>query len=199
MRSKLRIFASAVPLFPLGLALLLSVAGCPAWGGESWYVTPGAGVLFFSGGQPSRDSVAGTLRLGYDLNAPISIELGGLAGELNNRNDAAAGSGHEINGTWVDTIIHLARWERFDPFFNAGVGACWSDGHVLSDNREEGVVPRLGAGFLYTLSEHWSARAGVTVMTLRLPDRHACFGIAEAGLSYYFGDTTPAQPRYEDN
>jgi len=176
------------------LFLLLTVPAGLVLGGESWHVTPGVGLLLFSGGQPARDSVAGTLRIGYDLDAPVSVELGGLAGGVDRRNDAAAGGGNGVYGAWADAIIHLSRWERFDPFLSAGAGALRSDCRALPDNREEGAVPRLGAGFLYTLSEHWSLRAGMTAMTLRLTDRHACFGIVEAGLSYYFGDTTPAHP-----
>jgi hypothetical protein len=181
--------------FPLaGLLLLLSAPFTLVQGGESWHVTPGAGVLLVPGGQPTRDGLVETLRLGYDLDAPVSIELGGLAGDLDNRNEAVDGRRSALDGTWADAIVHLARWERFDPFLSAGAGAFWSDHHTLPGNHQEGVVPRLGAGFLYTLSEHWSARVGVTVMTMRLPDRQSCFGILEAGLSYYFGDTTPALP-----
>ena len=182
MRRKFRIFAATVLFSPVGLVLLLLTAPLSVQGSESWHVTPGAGVLLFSGGQPVRDSMAETLRLGYDLDAPVSIELGGLAG------------GRDRDGTWADAILHLARWERFDPFLSAGVGAFWSDRHALPDNRDDGVGPRLGAGFLYSLSEHWSARAGVTVTTLRLSDRQSVFSIVEAGLSYYFGDTTPDRP-----
>jgi hypothetical protein len=192
MRSKPRIFA-ATALFPL-LGLLLSAPLSLVWGSESWHVTPGAGVLLVPGGQPARDGLVETLRLGYDLDAPVSIELGGLVGNLDNRDDAADGRRSAIGGTWADAIIHLARWERLDPYLNAGTGAFWSDHHTLPGGHQEGVTPRLGAGILYTLSEHWSAHIGATVMTTRLPDRHACFGILEAGLSYYFGDTTPAQP-----
>jgi hypothetical protein len=211
MRRKLRVFASSrwklsnglfqkkalstARFSPVGLVLLLlSMPGNFALGGESWHVTPGAGVLLFSGGQPTRDGLAGTLRFGYDLDAPISIELGGLAGNFDCRDNAADSGGGNIYGAWADAIIHLARWERFDPFLGVGAGAFWSDRHALPDNRQEGGVPRLGAGVLYTLSEHWSLRAGVTAMTMRMTDRHACFGIVEAGLSYYFGDTTPAYP-----
>ena len=191
MRRKLRFFAVPARFAPVQLAFCLLVAPLGlVHGSESWHVTPGAGVLLFSGDQPARDNVAATLRLGYDLDAPLSLELGGLTGSLDSR---AEGS-HDLYGSWADAIIHLARWERFDPFLSAGAGAFWTDGRVLPDNREEGVVPRLGLGFLYSLSEHWSARVGVTLMTMRVTDRHDCFGLAEAGLSYYFGDTTPARP-----
>ena len=37
-------------------------------------------------------------------------------------------------------------------------------------------------------------RTGITVQTLQPSARRAGFGILEAGLSYYFGDTTPARP-----
>jgi hypothetical protein len=188
------IFSAAARLFPLPMLLLAAGAAAPAQGGESWHITPGAGVLLLPGGQAACDGAAGTLRLGYDLDAPVSIELGGLAGRLDHRDRTADVGGHHIRGTWVDTIFHLARWERLDPFLSAGYGAFWSDGRALPDHRQEGFAPRLGAGVLYTLSEHWSLRAGVTAMTLRPGGRQAAFGIAEAGLSYYFGDTTPARP-----
>ena len=187
--------ATTAPFPWLGLALLLLCAPCGlVRASESWHVTPGAGVLLFPGGQPTHDGMVETLRLGYDLDAPVSIELGGLAGNLNCRRDSSFGGRSTIGGGWADVLIHLARWERFDPYVVGGIGAFGSEHHALPDNRSEGIVPRLGAGVLYTLSEHWSARAGVTVMTMRLPDRQACFGLVEAGLSYYFGDTTPARP-----
>ena len=192
MRKTLRFLAGTARFAPL--ALLLSVSGNPAHGSESWHVSSGVGVLLFQGGQPTRDSVAGTLRLGYDLDAPVSLELGGLVGGGDSRSSAVDGGNRNLYGSWADAIIHLARWERLDPYLNVGVGALWSDNRAWPDNRQECVVPRLGAGFLYSVSEHWSVRAGVTLMTLRLNDRHDCFGLAEAGLCYYFGDTTPARP-----
>ena len=169
---------------PLGVAWLLLFSACtPARGGESWHVTPGAGVLLFPGSQPAHDSLAGTLRLGYDLDAPVSLEFGQLAGMLDTPKDP--GSDHQaVESVWTDVMLHLARWERLDPFLSAGGGVFWSDGRTLPDNRSEGVVPRLGAGFLYTLSEHWSARAGITVMSLQRPNRQGGFALAEAGLSY---------------
>jgi len=194
MRRKLRLLVWPAQILPLPVTLLLCLASLnsPVQGGESWHVTAGEGVLLFSGAQPAHDGLAETLRLGYDLDAPVSFELGGLAGDFNSRNGAVDDGDHGIYGAWADAIIHLARWERFDPFLNVGAGCFWSAGRALPDNREEGAVPRLGAGFLYTLSEHWSLRMDATAMTMRLSNRHACFSCMEAGLSYYFGDTTPA-------
>ena len=173
-------------------ALLFSIALLrPVLAGESWHVTAGEGVLLFCGAQPSHDGLVETLRLGYDLDAPVSFELGGLTGHFDSRadNDAPV-----IYSSWGDAIFHLARWERLDPFLTAGAGAFWSNDRALPENRENGLTPRLGAGFLYTLSEHWSLRVDATVMTLHRPDRQAGFGLLEAGLSYYFGDSTPASP-----
>ncbi|MEI6211618.1 MAG: outer membrane beta-barrel protein [bacterium] len=196
MRRIIRVFSAAVPVArtaALGLLLATGLSGL-SWGSESWHVATGAGVLLFPGGEASRDNMVGTLRLGYDLNAPLSIELGGLAGGFNSPDRGADGGWHSIRGTWADLIVHLARWERLDPYLSAGVGAFWCDGHALPDNRQEGFAPRLGAGILYSLSEHWSVRAGVTAMTLQPNERQACFGFAEAALCYYFGDTTPERP-----
>jgi len=171
--------------FQLPIACLLLSAALLARGGESWHVTPGTGLLLTPGGDAG-NNWATMLRLGYDFDAPLSLELGGLIVPRDGRN--------EISGTWVDTVVHLARWERFDPFLNAGVGAFWSDCRALPDDRARGLAPRLGAGFLYTLSEHWSLRAGITVQTLQPSARRAGFGILDTGLSYYFGDTTPTRP-----
>lgn len=197
MRSNFGTFRAGASISSLLLALLLATFGAPARGGESWHVTPGAGVLCFTGGQPAHDSVVGTLRAGYDLDAPLSIELGGLAGDLKLRSGSGDNNQETLGGAWADAVFHLARWERLDPFVSAGAGTLWSAARTLPDSRSEATVPRLGAGVLYTLSESWSLRSGITVMSLRATDRHDCFYLFEMGLSYYFGDTTPARPRSE--
>jgi hypothetical protein len=161
-------------------------------GSESWHVTPGAGMLLLPGGTAPQNGWVGTLRAGYDLNAPLSLEVGGVAGTLPRSADAGESGTLDLQGTWADLIVHLARWERLDPFLSVGAGAFWSDGRGLPDNQQDGLFPRVGAGFLYSLSENWSFRLGATLMAAQ--DRQACFGLVESGFSYYFGDTTPDRP-----
>ena len=197
MTRKFRFFRADGSFATLTLALLLTAFGTLSRAGESWHVTPGAGVLCFTGGQPTHDSVVGTLRAGYDLDAPLSIELGGLAGNLKFRSGSGDNNQEVLGGAWADAILHLARWERLDPFVSAGAGTLWSEARTLPDSRSEATVPRLGAGVLYTLSENWSLRSGITAMSMRATDRHDSFYLLEMGLSYYFGDTTPAHPLSE--
>jgi hypothetical protein len=182
------------PRFAAGLLALLLAAA--AQGSESWHASPGAGWLLLPGSTPLRDGPAATLRLGYDFDAPVSLELGGLAASLASR--LPGGGRHDLYGAWADAILHFARWERFDPFVSAGVGALGSDARALPGDRRAACTPRLGAGAMYTLTEHWSVRAGVTVLTTQPNHRESCCALVEAGLFYYFGDTTPARPGTAD-
>jgi hypothetical protein len=178
----------------LAAALLAAFAATASRAAEAWHLTPGVGVLSLAGSDPARAAGIGALRLGYDLDAPVSLELGGLAGCSENRRDAADTGWHNLYGVWADAIVHLRRWERFDPFLSLGAGYLWSDGRALPDRRQEIVTPRLGAGFLYSLSDAWSVRAGVSLMAAHPADRRTVGCLFEFGLSYYFGDTTPARP-----
>lgn len=176
----------------LGVGVLSALLAPTLQGSESWHVTPGAGLFLFPGGDASRNSWVGTWRAGYDMNAPLSLEIGGLAGGVARPADAVDSGVRDLMGTWLDLIVHLRRWERLDPFLSAGGGAFWCDGRGLPDNRQEAVYPRAGAGFLYSLSENWSFRLGATLLVAG--SREACGGVVEAGFSYYFGDTTPERP-----
>ncbi len=185
-------FRTAILLCLLVLGWLGGAVVPTAHSSESWHVTPGGGVLLFPGGHAPQDGWVGTLRAGYDLNAPLSLEVGGLAGTVHRPADAVDSGTLALQGTWGDLIIHLARWERLDPFLSVGAGAFWCAGRGLPDNQQEAVFSRAGAGVLYSLSENWSFRLGATL--LASPDRQACFGLIETGFSYYFGDTTPSRP-----
>lgn len=171
----------------------------------AWYITPGAGFLFFQGGHPSRDGWAGTLRAGRDVSELFSIEAGGIYGAPDTRNGPRQGRPAPFGGVWMDAVfhfggwegydrlctalvgplaprMHFSRWERFDPFLTLGAGACWSGRRALPGDDVVSFVPRLGAGFQYHLTEHWSVRAECTAMTTRECGFPSLFGMAAAGL-----------------
>jgi len=164
------------------------------------YVSPGLGVVLMNSFSPSHDTLAPMLRLGYDMNDIFSFEIGGLATRLDDRNDLRlphdAFHYTDAYGAWADAIIHLTRWEKFDPFINVGVGEFWAMDNAWLNEKEMMLVPRLGLGAMYHLNDHWSLRAGGTLMTSDFhPHEHNLFSVVDVGLGYSFGGgRAPAAP-----
>lgn len=170
--------------------------------GNKWYVSPGVGLVIFRSDAPSHDAFAPMIRFGYDATELLSFEVGGLWAKLEDRSNLNPATDEEFNytsmwGLWQDAIFHLnGRWERFDPFINAGIGEFWTgDNHALPDNKKIAVAPRLGIGMNYFLDEHWALRAGATLMDATLHmHRDQAFGVVDVGLGYTFGGGSKPMP-----
>jgi outer membrane protein OmpA-like peptidoglycan-associated protein len=160
------------------------------------YVNPGVGLLLFREDQPSRDVLAPMVRVGCDLTDLVSLEASGIWAPAV-RSHASAGrpfNATDIFGLSGDAVFHVTRWERFDPYLSAGLGAFFSERDTMPSQHQNIVTPRLGAGAMYHLTDHWSLRAGGTLMAANF-DFGEMFGLLEIGAVYYFGGgATPPPP-----
>jgi len=173
-----------------GIALAASfVQAAEQADSDRWYVSPSLGVVFFKGDAPSHNAMVGIARIGYDLTDLVSLELGGMWGPITERDTNGGGTfgNADLFSSWVDAAFHLQRWERFDPFITAGLGVMWSDKKALPDWMKQGVVPRVGIGATYSLSDRWSLRAGATLMCMHSFEAENLLCVADVGATYHFG------------
>jgi len=206
-------FVRASSIFVAGAMLAATWSGAadaaapvvtPAHGDQTWYdkfyISPGLGVVLFNSFAPSHDTLAPMLRVGYRVNDVFDLEVGGLVTRLDDRNDlrVAHDSFHytQAYGTWLDAVFHLTRWERFDPYATLGVGEFWARDNALLNEKEMILTPRVGLGVMYHLNEHWSLRAGGTLMASDFrPHEHNFWSVIDVGVGYAFGGGhAPAAP-----
>ncbi|MFA7174119.1 MAG: outer membrane beta-barrel protein [Kiritimatiellia bacterium] len=183
----------------LSLTMLLTLAIAPVMAQEEgkvplsevnqssrWYVSPGAGMMFFQGGQPVDEGFNMVLRLGYDLTESWSTE----AGVSWAPNITGSGvSAQNVNGFFLDGLYHFDRFERFDPFLSVGMGNYRAKNRVFCEGDKHIVWgPRVGAGFFYHLTDRWSLRADAgSFMSI---DQHcAMMYTFDLGVAYRFGGT----------
>lgn len=166
-------------------ALLCATAGMASASSEGWYVTGGMGLshhdidMSVEGADSSSDSknqfglkIGG----GYKFNQNLAVEgnffyLGKAEG------DASAGSGYnketlnassESLGFGADVLGILPVTENFDVFAKAGLAvmstkqkATLEDHRAIYwvDSTETRLVPKLGLGAEFSLTDHWAVRA----------------------------------------
>ncbi len=161
-----------------------------------WYVSPGVGMMFFEGNQPTDEGLNMVLRLGYDVSEHWSAETGvSWAPNItsnggDSQDDGQPGfnqSGQSIRGVFLDGLYHFNRYERFDPYLAAGFGYFRANDNVLCEGSEYSVVgPRIGAGVMYHLNDRWSLRADARAF-MALDQTCEFIYTADAGVAYRFG------------
>lgn len=163
-----------------------------------WYVSPGVGMMFFEGNQPTDEGLNMVLRLGYDISEHWSAETGvSWAPNITSngrgwRDDGVRGPDNggkaaDIYGLYADGLYHFNRFERFDPYLAAGVGYFGSPSHVFCDGDEASTWgPRVGGGMMYHLNDRWSLRADARAFMSVEQDCPFIY-TADAGVVYRFG------------
>ena len=160
---------------------------------SSWYLSPGIGMMFFEGNQPTDEGLNMVLRLGYDISDHWSTE-GGVSWAPNISGNGGADSNphnaidnQSIMGYFVDGLYHFNRFNRLDPYLTAGAGFYRADTRVFCDGDESTIVgPRIGAGVMYHLTDSWSLRADTRAF-MPLEGDYELIYTADAGLAYHFG------------
>lgn len=175
-------------------------AGCMLAGGVAqaaeqadlgrWYVSPGVGVVVFEHDQPARKGAMGVLRVGYDFNERLSFELG-LMAATHLENDVHNSQGVFFNkaalyGGYGDVLLHLSRWERFDPYLALGAGYLCSDDRILPDRQQGAFSPRVGVGAMWHLNDSVSLRADARAMAA-LNGELDIYPAFDVGMVYRFG------------
>ncbi|MEI7901263.1 MAG: outer membrane beta-barrel protein [bacterium] len=154
-----------------------------------WYVSPGVGMMFFEGGQPTDEGLNMVLRLGYDISDHWTTE-GGVSWAPNITKNGENWSGlddQDITGLFLDGMYHFNRANQLDPYLTAGLGYYRSQDSVFCDGDEHSVAgPRVGAGLMYHLNDRWSLRADGRAF-MPLEDDMAVVYTADAGVAYRFG------------
>ncbi len=161
-----------------------------------WYVSPGVGMMFFEGSQPTDEGLNMVLRLGYDVSEHWSAEAG-LSWAPNitsnggdNQDDGGGGFNQgeqSVRGLFLDGLYHFNRFERLDPYLTAGMGYYRANDRVFCEGGEYSVAgPRVGAGVMYHLSDRWSLRADARAF-MALDTTCEFIYTADAGVAYRFG------------
>jgi outer membrane protein OmpA-like peptidoglycan-associated protein len=161
-----------------------------------WYVSPGVGMMFFEGNQPTDEGLNMVLRLGYDISEHWSAETGvSWAPNITSNggdghDDGQQGydfSGQSVRGVFLDGLYHFDRFNRIDPYLAAGVGYYRANDRVFNDGDDFSFAgPRLGGGVMYHLNDRWSLRADGRVFN-SLQDDCEFIYTADAGVAYRFG------------
>lgn len=168
-----------------------------------WYVSPGVGMMFFEGNQPTDEGMNMVLRLGYDISDHWSAE-GGVSWAPNitsngedGRDDGLRGTDtgvkkQNVYGAFLDGLYHFNRYERFDPYLAAGIGYYRAKDKIFCDGDEFSVAgPRVGGGMMYHLNDRWSLRADARAF-MPVEDDCAFIYTADAGVVYRFGGSGSA-------
>jgi outer membrane protein OmpA-like peptidoglycan-associated protein/opacity protein-like surface antigen len=171
----------------LGLASATWVCANELADAPRWYVSPGVGMMFFQGNQPTDEGLNMVLRLGYDISEHWSAE-GGVSWAPNITGNGDGGAdGQSIRGAFLDGMYHFNRYNRLDPYLTAGVGYYRANDRVFCDGDEFSVGgPRVGAGVMYHLTDRWSLRADGRAF-MPLEGDMAFIYTADAGVAYRFG------------
>lgn len=174
-----------------------------------WYISPGVGMMFFEGNQPVDEGLNMVLRLGYDISDHWSAELGvswapnitsngqdwrddghrwlGANGQWRGDWDDDGVGSQSIRGVFLDGLYHFNRYNRLDPYLTAGFGYYRANDKVFCEGSEFSVSgPRVGAGLMYHLTDHWSLRADTRAF-MALDQTCEFIYTADAGVAYRFG------------
>jgi len=168
----------------------------------AWYVNPAGGFMFFEQGLNVKRTGYAALRLGYDINEVLSVEIGGLIAPAIVSDPDRAKHGKykatvhgfsrdwrgvgQIYGGTADALIHFDRNNRWlDPYVRAGLGLYGASEHIFGDNFMA-FVPRAGLGVQSHLTDNLALRAE-TIAHCFVTDNVNWAGSVELGLVYRFG------------
>jgi outer membrane protein OmpA-like peptidoglycan-associated protein/opacity protein-like surface antigen len=161
-----------------------------------WYVSPGVGMMFFEGKQPTDEGLNMVLRFGYDISDHWSAEAGvSWAPNITSNGDDGRdddgsgfnGKAQSVRGVFLDGLYHFNRYERFDPYLAGGFGYYRANDNVFCEGSEYSVSgPRVGLGVMYHLSDSWSLRADTRAF-MALDQTCEFIYTADAGVAYRFG------------
>lgn len=187
---------AAIAFFCLFVAGAHSVSAAEAADAPNWYVSPGVGMMFFEGNQPTDEGLNMVLRVGYDFTEHWTAEVGlSWAPNITSNGSDGADDGEpgaglksqNVFGLFLDGLYHFDRFERLDPYLTAGVGYYRSKGTIFCDGDEFNVAgPRVGAGVMYHLNDRWSLRADARAF-MPIDEDCAFIYTADAGVAYRFG------------
>jgi outer membrane protein OmpA-like peptidoglycan-associated protein/opacity protein-like surface antigen len=191
-------------VFACAVVTVISMGVSSLFAGEladspRWYVSPGVGMMFFEGNQPTDEGLNMVLRLGYDLSEHWSAE-GGVSWAPNItsngqdwRDDGGGDTGvgeQSVRGLFLDGLYHFNRFERFDPYLAGGFGYYRANDKVFCEGSEHSVSgPRVGAGLMYHLNDRWSLRADTRAF-MALDQTCEFIYTADAGVAYRFGGSS---------
>lgn len=200
---KRMVLKTAVVRAALVAVLATPVMGAPSAGVEPaesfpWSVSVGPGYMNFEGDQWAKDGFYLQGRLGYEMNERMDLE-GTLffapsldANEPDNRAERPDWSSTWLLGAGVEGIFHLTRWQRFDPFFAAGLHAT-----LFGDEQKNGdkadVAIRIGGGAFYHFDEEWALRVDARMALGGLGKDSEANALIEGGLCWTWGARIPVQ------
>ena len=178
----------------LGLTSATAFAAGELADAPRWYVSPGVGMMFFEGNQPTDEGLNMVLRLGYDISEHWSTEAGvSWAPNISNTGDNGVDN-QSINGFFMDGMYHFNRFNRLDPYLSAGLGSFHATDRVFNSGEDSNVYgPRMGAGLMYHLTDSWSLRADGHAFAPLGEDMSFIY-TADAGVAYRFGGSGGAKP-----
>ncbi len=151
-----------------------------------WYISPGIGWYNAEGDEPLKDGFYLTIRLGYDYNewwtfegsfllAPkLDENLGGYIYQDENRvwkehdrRYSYSKGDQYFDDTWMvqlygDTLFHLSRFDRLDPYLTFGAGFT-AYGEDVTGDGPVSLTLRGGAGVMYHLNDTWTLRADTRI------------------------------------
>jgi len=152
-----------------------------------WYVSPGVGIMILDG-PTDNEPVFFRFSVGYDLTDYLSLEGGMMYAPAH---DAAPGvKGGQSAGPTLDLLVHvLGKQYRWDPYLTAGLAYWFANGDLFYEHHREVLVPRLGVGLAYHLTDDLSLRlegkTGFPIKTRDIDDGWVT--TVELGLLYRFG------------
>lgn len=153
-----------------------------------WYLSVGAGLFDFQGGEPLRDSGLLGARVGFDAGERWTFE--GVLSFAPAVSVKGAGS-TQVTGLGLEALFHFTRWERLDPYLSAGIGVLYSS-DFRSDTFQSAF--RGGGGVMWHFNDEWAVRADWVGMIRGFGDTPSSSSIMDAGVVWYWGANVPVKP-----
>lgn len=163
-----------------------------------WTVSVGPGYVIFDGNQWTKDGGYIQGRLSYEVNHRLNLDgLLFVAPTLDahvpkNRVEVPDWSSTWMAGAGVEAVLHLTRWQKFDPYVAVGL-----HGALFGDDQKNGgttdLALRGGGGALYHFDEEWALRLDARMALGGIGQDSEANGFLEAGLCWTWGARIPAK------